>query len=529
MKVLVAGDGFKSSIEPVLRVRILVLLQVNGPLSLREICSELNMRDDHRVGFIIKRLWKKRLVLRTKQPVFLCERVLRGRSGGVNHVRAVNYYAFNDGKLGYEFVFWEDKIKDGRDKDVESKASRILRFLEENKDKAFYSTDIRKVLKVKPCDIMPNVRRFEKKGLVFVRGYQSHDKRSPFRKGYVISWIEQSKPRETAVKEAFDRTNNVIVGESSSNTVLERVRIIRDQLVVAKDLLSVKYFHDVLNCSKDQVRRALRRAMQLYSDTKVVKVFNNYPYYYLDSMDKTHFKACLELKRNYIRKTKGRDNRLGHNWEAVCEWFIEKFTKGVHFWTQNHRDKMDPRRITLHLLKGVGKRRMNAEVDRVWEVTPGLFSPSVVYVLECKWSIVTKQTLDEFIDVLRWSTDFGTDTEKGREVKKGVIPVFGAGAFNPKGKAVVNGRRITLAQYTSRLNIQLLKPSDFNKKLREHGVEKKVTVQKICKICRDEKQIRQTLDRVWMASNKAIMILDNMLETNREIYNFEHMLTQKSP
>ena len=128
---------------------------------------------------------------------------------------------------------------------------------------------------------------------------------------------------------------------------------------------------------------------------------------------------------------------------------------------------------------------MNAEVDRVWEVTPGLFSPPVTYVLECKWSIVMKKTLDDFIDVLRWSTDFGADTENGRDVKKGVIPVFGAGAFNPKGRVMINEREYTLAQYAKILNIKLLRPSDFNKQLRERGVEKKVTVQIISKACRD--------------------------------------------
>lgn len=33
-------------------------------------------------------------------------------------------------------------------------------------------------------------------------------------------------------------------------------------------------------------------------------------------------------------------------------------------------------------------------------------------------------------EVLKWSTDFGVDTENGRELKKGVVPVFGAGAYN---------------------------------------------------------------------------------------------------
>ena len=99
---------------------------------------------------------------------------------------------------------------------------------------------------------------------------------------------------------------------------------------------------------------------------------------------------------------------------------------------------------------------------------------------------VTKRTLDDFIEVLKWSTDFGTDTEYSREVKKGVIPVFGAGAFNPKENIVINRKTATRAQYASQMNIELLKPSDFNGKLREQGVDKKVTLQKICSVCRRE-------------------------------------------
>lgn len=493
-------------------------------MSVCEICSELNEDNDHRVRMILKHMWKKQIILRTKKPVYLKEKIHRGRAGTVSHTRAVNYYAYNDGELDCNFVVYEDKLKDGRDKEIESKAKKILRFLRENEDRAFYSTEIVEALKIKSCDVMPNVRRFEKKGLVFVRGYQTHGRRSPFRRGYVITCIDGEMQREEAVKEAFERTNRILVEETSSNTVLERVRMIRDQLVVASDLLSPDYFQDVLKCSRDQVRRALKRARQLYSDIKVVKVFKQFPYYYLDSMSKDDLKTCLVLKENYIRKTKGRDNRLGHNWETVCEWFIEKFTKGAHFWTQNHRNKMDPRRITLHLLKSVGGRRMNAEVDRVWEVTPGLFSPSVTYVLECKWSVVTKRTLDDFIDVLRWSTDFGTDTENGRIVKQGVIPLFGAGAFNPRGSIFVNGYKMTLAKYAAQMNVQLLKPSDFNEMLRERGVDRKVTVQKMCRVCRDEREVRSLLDSIWKKSIKALDDVSEATVRNQDLFEFEKIL-----
>lgn len=236
--------------------------------------------------------------------------------------------------------------------------------------------------------------------------------------------------------------------------------------------------------------------------------------------------ANIEMKKNYIRVRFGRDNRIGHNWEAVVEWFIDKFTEGAEFQKQKHRRNIDPRRITLHLLKPVGSRKQSAEVDRVWRVTPGLFSPTVTYVLECKWSVVTRKTLDDFLEVLRWSTDFGCDTENGRELMKGVVPVFGAGAYNPKEKVTVSRQTITLAQYASRLNIKLLRPADFNCKLREHGVEKKVTVQKICKACRDEKDVRIVLDEVWQNPVKTQDILSETLCRNEVIFRFENLLNK---
>ena len=35
-----------------------------------------------------------------------------------------------------------------------------------------------------------------------------------------------------------------------------------------------------------------------------------------------------------------------------------------------------------------------------------------------------------------------------------------------KRKVAVNGQKMTLAQYASRMNIKMLRPVDFNKKLR---------------------------------------------------------------
>jgi len=63
-----------------------------------------------------------------------------------------------------------------------SKAKAILNYLKEHCDRAFFSKDIAEALKgyrVKPCDVMANVRRFEGKGLVYVRGYKTEERQTP--------------------------------------------------------------------------------------------------------------------------------------------------------------------------------------------------------------------------------------------------------------------------------------------------------------------------------------------------------------
>jgi len=236
--------------------------------------------------------------------------------------------------------------------------------------------------------------------------------------------------------------------------------------------------------------------------------------------------AAVEMKRNYIRMTKGRDNRVGHNWEAVAEWFIDRFTTGARFWTQDHRTGgIDRRRITLHLLKGVGGRRNSAEVDRVWEVTPGVFAQSITYVLSCKWGLVNKKHVDDFLDVLRWSKSFGIDTPDGREVKQDIIGVFAASAFNPREHVRLKDEStISLAQYAARRRLQLVTAADFNEKLRERGCTRSVTVQKVCRRARGEDEVRETLDTVWKQPEKAEEILDELRRRNEDLYRFEEML-----
>ena len=241
-----------------LSVRVYSFLVSNGVASLRDIYKTLGEKPSE-VDDCLRRLWKKDFILRTREPTF--ETSSKGRGGIVGFTRAINYYVMNNGhEIPANFVRYEDRKKDSRSRDVESKASKVLSFLKENKDKAFYSVDITKELEVKSCDIMANVRRFEKKGLIYVRGYQSRDQRSPFRKGFILTYVDQKLPRDRAVKEAFERTSKMLLENPTSNTIHERVRLIRDQLLTTNELLSLSYLRNILHCDIDQAKRALRRA-----------------------------------------------------------------------------------------------------------------------------------------------------------------------------------------------------------------------------------------------------------------------------
>lgn len=310
--------------------------------------------------------------------------------------------------------------------------------MENNNHKAHFTTDICKALStigVVPSDVMPNIRRWEKKGLLLVRGYRLDERQTPFKEGYLIVWLDASKPREEAIILAIEKTEIALKEKESTNPTIQRIHRIQDMVLEAsklKEIISVTYIRENLGCSQYETEVAINRAMQLYPHLKEVRLFNAFKYFYHDSMVEEERVAAIALKENYVRKTKGRANRVGHNWEAAVEWFIDRFTTGARFWFQNHRtDGMDSKRITLYLVKGVGGRIRAAEVDRVWEVTPGIFSPSVTYVLSCKWGLVRKRDIDDFFDVLRWSKEFGSNGQEGRQIKQSTVGVFAGSAFNP--------------------------------------------------------------------------------------------------
>lgn len=514
--------------------RILQLLADGVPRSFKQIVEQTGL-GERAVEGALRRLSLKGLILRNEKPIRKRVRVFRGRAGTTQTLRSYYLYILKPKDRdvveyqGLRFV----RVKKKR-VERESKAQIILKFLEQNKNRAFYSKEIAEALRergISKQDVMTNVRRFERKGLVYVRGYRAHGRQTPFKEGYLITWIDQEKPRDQAMKEAVERTEKALAEERASMPILSRIRQIRDLLIEAqelKDIVSFDYIKNKLGCTEYEAEVAIKRAMQLYSDIKEVKIFNLLRYFYLSSMPEEELKKAIRRKENYIRKVKSRENRIGHNWEACVEFFIDNFTVGAKFWTQTHRTKMDPRRITIHLIKQIKGRKMNAEVDRVWEVTPGPLLKPTIYVLECKYGLVKKKDIDNFFEVLRWSKEFGADGPNGRELKQGVVGVFAAKAFDPKEKVRLKDETlIALPQYAARMNIQLLKASDFNQKLRERGIPKEVTVQKICKIAKDEEQVREILEEIWKKPEKSVEILEQVMEKNKEIYEFEKMLERR--
>ena len=171
--------------------KILLLLSDGKPRSSREIRKEIGLSRDA-IGSSLIRLWKNGSILRTKEPNFSKNTIFRGRAGKTSNLRIFHLYVFRPGDTnllnlnGQTFVFYSKEYADRRGSvDRKSKSMTVLDFIKANSDKAFYSKELVDILKakgIKPCDIMSNVRRFERIGLVYVRGYRMHDKQTPFKK-----------------------------------------------------------------------------------------------------------------------------------------------------------------------------------------------------------------------------------------------------------------------------------------------------------------------------------------------------------
>jgi hypothetical protein len=515
------------------RDKLLELMSDGKPRSTRGIAEKLGITA-RAAESVCYRCWRTGLLLRTAKPLRETCKTFAGRAGHRYNTRLYHLFILQNGADETElenlkFLSFVRTPKISKP----NKSQLILSFLRENLDRGFYTTQIAEKLKgegVTIRDISCNLRRYEKRGLVYFRGYRSAEHETPFAGGYIVTYIDPDKDRSTAIIEATQRTELLLEGGSHVNPLADRIRTIRDELLKArelKEIVSLNFLQQKLHCSEHQIRTALDRAMQLFKDEiREINIFN-FPYYYHSALGEDDLRIAIAVKQDYIRKIKGKDNRIGHNWEACVEFFVDKLTKGAEFLEQAHRSRMDKRRITLKLLKPVGERKLFAEVDRVWTICPSPISQPIRYVLECKWGLVRRKDLEGFLNVLKWSYDFGVDTPEGRAIKQGVIGIFAGTAFNPEEKVAIGNESISLAQYAARMNIQLLKASDLNVMLHDRRAEKLVTVQKVCTRARNENEVRESLTGIWDKPEISLELLNHLAIKNAALFEFEKTLQQE--
>lgn len=286
---------------------VLTALADGKPKSARDIINVTGI-DEKTISHLLSNLWRKRLILRIDKPLFEYSKQFKGRAGFKSNTRMFHLYIINDHPTGqgeegtvndifidgHIFVQFSPEYSDKRgNKGSKSKAQLVLNFLKEHSDRAFYSTEIFNTLKEKGVtmpDIMTTARRYERKGLLYVRGYQTHDSQSPFQEGYLITWIEQDGSNDLdALKQAVMRTNEALKDNASTNPLVQRVLAIRNLVVSETELgrvASVNQIKDMLKAATDtEAESAIMRAMQLYPSIKEVKLFDAYRYYYHESMN----------------------------------------------------------------------------------------------------------------------------------------------------------------------------------------------------------------------------------------------------
>ncbi len=234
---------------PATRRLILGALGDGGVRSSREV-GEITGLPKSALWEGLRRCWVGGLVLRSDRPRYESERLNKGRAGRPRNTRPFHLYALRPHGVdqlevgGRRLVAFSESPVEPGGVPRHSKAKTILEFLSPNRDRAFFSTEIASSLKVrgvKPVDVMANIRRYERKGLVYVRGCGGHDYRSPFREGYLITGIDREKNRDQALSEAVDRTNDALSHRETTNPVIETVHRVRDIILEAtklRDLVS---------------------------------------------------------------------------------------------------------------------------------------------------------------------------------------------------------------------------------------------------------------------------------------------------
>ena len=179
-----------------LKRTLLSTLSRDKPKSAKEIVAAIGM-EEKKVWDGLSYWWQKGLILRSEKPTFESTKVFRGRRGNRKNTRAYYLYLLRAGEKesvnfdGKNFIAYGLAKRDSRGARGDSKAQAVLSYMRENPDKAFFSTDVAKVLAdkgVKQRDVMATVKRYNDS--VYVRGYRTDQNQTPFKEGYLLTWIE---------------------------------------------------------------------------------------------------------------------------------------------------------------------------------------------------------------------------------------------------------------------------------------------------------------------------------------------------
>ena len=242
-KIIAAGVGaYRMRRSFTTRDRLLSLMSDGKPRSTRQVSGQLGVTT-RAAESACCRYWKAGLLLRSEKPLHEANRVFAGRADTSYNTRCFYLYVLGNG--GEEAVAEEIRFlsHSTTPRTVKpTKAQLVLNLLKENSDRAFYTTEIAARLEesgVTIRDVTVNLRRFEKNGRVYFRGYRNAEHETPFAAGYIVTYVDPNKPREIAIAEATERTELLLEGGSHANPLAERIRMIRDELLKAKKLKEI--------------------------------------------------------------------------------------------------------------------------------------------------------------------------------------------------------------------------------------------------------------------------------------------------
>jgi len=526
--------GSTRKAEGTIQSRIMRLLSNEAPRSIKEIATELRLSEEstYNAAYL---LYKRGALFRSEKRG--AQQNANGLAGEPAHHLWVPRSNGEAKCIVRAESFISHKPREGK-----STSQSIIEYVRQHlRDRAAFTTDLRKDLeeqlgaKILQSMVMYVLGRYRHRE-VYVRGYQSADKMTPFEQGFAVTWIDPNLPREQALAQAKERTDKLLQDEQTTSPLFQRVHSIYDivtDVSLKRDIAGQIYVMSELGCSRHQLELALKKTTEFYASIKRVSIFGDeqgnygYPHYYNEKiLSHDDLEAAVKAKQQYLMKVKSSDERKGHALEGVVWWCLERFRR-ARFRSQKHRTEgMHPYRHTLHLIKPVRRRKKSAEIDGVWESRePALLcnNEEVTNLIEVKFNLIRRDDIEDFLDIARFSKEFGADDRHGRVIRNGVVLWMVGAAIDNKASILVGNDYLTVASFASRLGIKFIPVSQINEQLQHHGWEK-ASVKAICKAAKDAHEAMAILDQIWAHPKEAKEIISKYTEQNKSILEQERML-----